>query len=137
MLDPSRKRPTNQADTRANQRVGSFIQSEGDEHRVKAWGGRPPASAPGGLDCPLPDRLGIAGRHAETVAGEGFAQRRPGGAQLGGGRIHAAELFGEGQGTLGLGPIREEPAGLPARPPLEHARPYWSPAMVRPAFGVG
>jgi hypothetical protein len=49
------------------------------------------------------------------VAGEGFAQRRPGGAQLGGGRIHAAELFGEGEGAFGLGPIREEPAGLPAQ----------------------
>jgi hypothetical protein len=54
------------------------------------------------------------------VAGEGFAQRRPG-AQLGGGRIHAAELFGEGEGAFGLGPVDKEAAGLPAHPWLEQS----------------
>jgi hypothetical protein len=52
------------------------------------------------------------------VAGKGFAQRRPGGAQLLSGGVDAAELFGELEGTFGFGPVGEEPAGLPAHPPL-------------------
>jgi hypothetical protein len=40
------------------------------------------------------------------VAGEGFPQRRPGG----------AELLGELEGALGLGAVGEEAAGLPAQP---------------------
>jgi hypothetical protein len=39
------------------------------------------------------------------VATEGFAQRRPGGAQLLGGGVDAAELFGEGEGAFGFGPV--------------------------------
>jgi predicted DNA-binding protein (MmcQ/YjbR family) len=49
------------------------------------------------------------------VAGERFAQRRPGRAQLGRGGIHAAEPLGQGEGTLGLGPVGQESAGLPAQ----------------------
>jgi hypothetical protein len=69
----------------------------------------------GGGDGPLSDGLGVAGRHAKLVAGEGLAQRRPGGAELGGGGVDAAELFGELEGAFGLGPVGEEPAGLPAQ----------------------
>jgi hypothetical protein len=32
-----------------------------------------------------------------------------------GGGIHAAELFGQRQGAFGLGPLGQEPAGLPAQ----------------------
>jgi hypothetical protein len=49
------------------------------------------------------------------VAGEGFAQRRPGGAQLGRGRVDRAEPFGQHEGAFGLGPVGEEAAGLPAQ----------------------
>jgi hypothetical protein len=54
------------------------------------------------------------------VAGEGFAQRRPGGAEFGRGGVDAAQLFGEVEGALGLGTIGQEAAGLPAHPPLGH-----------------
>jgi hypothetical protein len=47
------------------------------------------------------------------VAGEGFAQRRPGGLQLLSGGIHAAELLGELEGAFG--PVGEEAAELPAQ----------------------
>jgi hypothetical protein len=70
----------------------------------------------GGGDGPLPDRLGVARGHAQAVAGEGLAQRRPGGAQLGRGGIHAAQSLGQGEGPLGLGAVGEEPAGLSAHP---------------------
>jgi hypothetical protein len=49
------------------------------------------------------------------VAGEGLAQRRPGGAQLGRGGVDATELLGEVEGALGFGPVGEESAGLPAQ----------------------
>jgi hypothetical protein len=49
------------------------------------------------------------------VAGEGFAQRRPGGAQLGGGGVDAAELLGQRVGPLSFGAVGEEAAGLPAQ----------------------
>jgi hypothetical protein len=49
------------------------------------------------------------------VAGEGFAQRRPGDAQLGGGGVHAAQLLGELEGAFGLGAVGKEAAGLPAQ----------------------
>jgi hypothetical protein len=39
------------------------------------------------------------------VAGEGFAQRRPGGVQLGGGGVDAAESLGQREGALSLGPV--------------------------------
>jgi hypothetical protein len=42
----------------------------------------------------------VAGGHAEAVAGEGFAQRRPGGSGLGGGGVDAAELLGALEGAL-------------------------------------
>jgi hypothetical protein len=59
----------------------------------------------GGLDGALPDGLGVAGWHAEVVPLEGFAQRRPGGAQLSGGRVHRAESLGELEGAFGLGAV--------------------------------
>jgi hypothetical protein len=46
-----------------------------------------------------------------------FAQRRPGGAELGRGGIDAAELLGQLESTFGLGAVGQEPAGLPAHPP--------------------
>jgi hypothetical protein len=46
---------------------------------------------------------------------EGFAQRRPGGAQLGRGRVHRAESLGELEGAFGLGAVGQEAAGLPAQ----------------------
>jgi hypothetical protein len=78
---------------------------EGHEHRVKAWGGRPAAALVGGVDGALSDGLGVAGRHAQPVAGKRFAQRRPGGAQLGGGGVDAAQLLGQREGALGLGAV--------------------------------
>jgi hypothetical protein len=59
----------------------------------------------GGGDGPLADGFGVAGGHAEPMAVEGLAQRRPGGPQLGRGGIHAAQLFGEGEGAFGLDPV--------------------------------
>jgi hypothetical protein len=55
------------------------------------------------------------GRAGEPVAGEGFAQRRPGGTQLGRGGVDAAQLLGELEGAFGFGSVSEEPAGLPAQ----------------------
>jgi hypothetical protein len=48
---------------------------------------------------------------------EGFAQRRPGGVELGGGGVDAAQPLGELEGAFGFGPVGEEAAGLPARRP--------------------
>jgi hypothetical protein len=79
---------------------------ERHEHRIQGRGGRPPGALAGGVDGPLPDSFGVADWHAEAVAGEGFAQRWPGGAQLGGGGVDAAELLGQGEGAFGLGAIR-------------------------------
>jgi hypothetical protein len=59
--------------------------------------------------------FGVGGGHAQAVAGEGFAQRRPGGAQLGGGGVDAAKLLGQRVGPLSFGPVGEEAAGLPAQ----------------------
>jgi len=72
----------------------------------------------GGGDDPLTDGFRVASRHAEAVAGEGLAQRRPGGAELLGGGVNAAQLFGELEGALGFAAVGEEPAGLPAHRPL-------------------
>jgi hypothetical protein len=94
------------------------VRVEGRKHRVKAGGGRLAGALVGGVDGPLADGLGVAGGHAEAVAGEGFAQRRPGGVQLLGGGVDAAELFGELEGALGFGPVGQEAAGLPAHPLL-------------------
>jgi len=69
----------------------------------------------GGGDGPLADRLGVWGRHAQAVAGEGLAQRRPSGAQLSRGGVDATQPLGELKGTLGFGPVGEEAAGLPAQ----------------------
>jgi hypothetical protein len=88
---------------------------EGHEHRVQGRGGRLAGALVGGGDGPLADRFGVGGGHAEAVATEGFAQRRPGGAQLSGGGVDAAELFGQGKGAFGFGPVGEEPAWLPAQ----------------------
>jgi hypothetical protein len=81
----------------------------------------------------LADGFGVARWHAQPVAGEGFAQRRPGGAQLGRGRVHRAEAFGELEGAFGLGAVGEEPAGLPAHPPLQRRQ---APLLERGGEGV-
>jgi hypothetical protein len=47
---------------------------------------------------------------------EGFAQRRPAGAQLDGGGVDAAEPLSEGEGAVGFGAVDKEPAGLPPHP---------------------
>jgi len=94
---------------------GESARVEGRKHRVQAWGGRLAAALVGGGDGALADGLGVAGWHAQAVATEGLAQRRPGGAQLGGGGVDAAELLGQGEGAFGFGPIGEEAAGLPAQ----------------------
>jgi hypothetical protein len=91
------------------------VRVESGKHRVQSWGGWLAAAQAGGGDGALADRLGVAGGHAEPVAGEGLAQRRPGGAELGGGGVDAAELFGQLEGPFGLGPVTEEAAGLPAQ----------------------
>jgi hypothetical protein len=69
----------------------------------------------GGGDGALADGFGVGGGHAQAVAGEGLAQRRPGGAQLAGGGVDAAELLSEGEGAFGFGAVRKEAAGLPAQ----------------------
>jgi hypothetical protein len=46
---------------------------EGHDHRVQARGGRLAAALAGRGDGALADGLGVAGRHAEAVAGEGVA----------------------------------------------------------------
>jgi hypothetical protein len=94
---------------------GELVVVERHKHRVQARGGRPPAALVGGLDGALADGFGVALGHAEAVAGEGFAQGRPGGAQLGGGGVDAAEPLGQGEGALGLGAAGQEAAGLPAQ----------------------
>jgi hypothetical protein len=78
-------------------------------------GGRLPGALAAGSDGPLADGLGFGGGHAEAVAGQGLAQRRLGPAQLFGGRVDTAELFGELEGPFGLGPVGQEAAGLPAQ----------------------
>jgi hypothetical protein len=65
----------------------------------------------GGGGGPVADGLGARSGHAEPVATEGLAQRRPGGAQP----------LSEGEGALGLGPVGKEAAGLPAHPWLEQS----------------
>jgi hypothetical protein len=67
-------------------------------------------------------RPGWRSWHAEAVPLEGFAQRRPGCAQLGGGGVDAAQLLGQRVGPLSFGPVGEEAAGLPAHPAAGHAR---------------
>ena len=49
------------------------------------------------------------------MAGKGFAQRRPGGAQLLSSGIDAAELLGQLEGAFGLAAVGQEAAGLPAQ----------------------
>jgi hypothetical protein len=67
---------------------------EGDKHRVQRWDDRLAAVLAGGGDGPLADGLRGWGWACPAVAGEGFTERRPGGAQLGGGRVYRAEVFG-------------------------------------------
>src|SRR5215207_83179 len=97
---------------------GEGARVEGHKHRVQCWGVRLAGALAGGGDGALADGLGVAGGHAEAVASEGLAQRWPGGAQLSRGGVDAAELFGELEGTFGLGPVDQEAAGLPAHSPL-------------------
>jgi len=81
---------------------GELAAVERHKQRVKAQGGQPAAALAGRLDRALADGLGIEGRHAEAVAGEGLAQRRSSSAQLLSRGIDATELLA---------------AGLPAHPP--------------------
>jgi hypothetical protein len=105
------------------------LRVEGHKHRVQQRSGRLPGALAGSGDGPLADGFRVEGGHAQAVAGEGFAQRRPGGAQLAGGGVDAAELFGQRVGPLSFGPIGEEPAGLPAQLPVNrvvaHADAVW------------
>jgi hypothetical protein len=71
------------------------------------------------------------------VAGEGFAQRRPAGAELGGGGVDAAELFGELKGAFGLGAVGQEAAGLPAHRSAETSSEHAGlRGEVRRAWGI-
>ena len=88
---------------------------EGHKHWVKARRRRLTAALAGGGDAPLADGVGVAGRHPEPVAGEGFAQRRPAGAQFLGGGVDTAELLGQRVRAFGLGAVCQEAAGLPAQ----------------------
>jgi hypothetical protein len=87
-----------------------------------------PLRCRGAGDGALTDGLGVVRRHAEPVVGEGLAQRRPGGVQLGRGGVDAAQLLGELEGAFGLGPVGQEAAGLPAHSLL---------GMQGPLVGVG
>jgi hypothetical protein len=91
---------------------------ERHKQRIQARGSLLPTALAGRLGGALADGLGVARRHAQPMSLEGFAQRRPSGAQLGRCRVHRAEAFGELEGALGFGAIREEPARLPAHPLL-------------------
>jgi hypothetical protein len=88
---------------------------QGREYPIDWRRGRRTAPLAGGDDGALADRLVVALRHAEPVPLEGLAQRPPGGSQLLGGRVDATQLFGQGEGAFGLGPIGKEAAGLPAQ----------------------
>jgi hypothetical protein len=88
---------------------------ERHKYRVQAWAGRLAAAAVCSVDRPSARGLGVAGWHAEAMALEGLAQRRPGGAQLGRGGVDAAELFGQRKGAFSFGPVGEKAAGLPAQ----------------------
>src|SRR5215211_5438980 len=92
------------------------VRVEGGKHRVQRRGDRLAAALAGCGDGPLADGFRVAGRHAEAVAGEGLAQRRPGSAELLCGGVDAAELLGELKGAFGFGPVGEEAAGLAAQP---------------------
>jgi hypothetical protein len=63
------------------------------------------------------------------VAGEGFAQGRPAGAELRCGGVGAAQLLGQRVGPFSFGPVGEEAAGLPAQ--------WWRscPPLLRSALG--
>jgi hypothetical protein len=88
---------------------------ERHKHPVKRRRGGRAGTSAGGGEGALANRLGVAGRHAQSVPLEGFAQRGPGGAQLDGGGVDTAEPFGELEGALGFGAVGEEAAGLPAQ----------------------
>jgi hypothetical protein len=113
--------PLGQLPTRARP-DREFAMVEDHKHQVKARSGRAARALAGRVDRPLADGLGVARRHAQPVPGKGFAQRRPGGAQLGRGRVHRAESFGELEGALGLSTLGQEAAGLPAHPMLRDAQ---------------
>jgi hypothetical protein len=94
---------------------GERARVEHHEHQIQGGWSRLVAALSSGSDRPLAYRFPVTGGHAQAVAGEGFAQRRPGDAQLGGGGVHAAQLFGQGEGAFGFDPVGEEAAGLPAQ----------------------
>jgi hypothetical protein len=94
---------------------GELARVERHEHRVKRRRSRRAGAFAGGGDGALADGFGVAGRHAEAVAGEGLAQRRPSGAQLLGGGVDAAQPLGQGEGAFGFAAVGEEAAGLPAQ----------------------
>jgi hypothetical protein len=88
---------------------------EGHKHRVQSWGGRLIGAAAGRSYGALADGFGVPGWHAQAVATEGLAQRRPGSPQQLRGGVDAAQPFGQGEGAFGLGLVGEEAAGLPAQ----------------------
>ena len=82
---------------------GELARVERHEHRVKRRRSRRAGAFAGGGDGALADRLGVAGRHAQAVPGEGLAERRPSGPQLSRGGVDAAQPLGVLEGALGLG----------------------------------
>jgi hypothetical protein len=92
-----------------------FAVVERHKHRVQARGCRPAAALASRLNHQLPDGLRVRSGHPKAVAGEGFAQRRPGGPKPGRGRVHRTESFGELEGAFGLSAVGKEPAWLPAQ----------------------
>jgi hypothetical protein len=89
-------------------RAGRAPGVERDKHRVQGGRGRlagAPATRGGGA---LADGLGAAGRHAQAVADERLAQRRPGRTQFGRGSVDTAQPLGQLEGAFGFGAVARE-----------------------------
>ena len=78
---------------------------EGHEHRVEGRRGGLAGTLGGRGDGALADGLGVAGGHAQPMAGERLTQRRPGDPELGRGGVDAAEFLGQREGAFGFGPV--------------------------------
>jgi hypothetical protein len=113
------------------------IRVEGGKHRVQRRGDRLAGALAGGGDGALADGFGVADGHAQAVAGEGFAQRWPGGLQLLRGDVDAAELLSQREGAFGFGAVRKEAAGLPAHSLLGMQGPRSPLARARPSIDGG